>query len=115
AHLTLRRGRLGLPDAGLLLTLGTMRGTGTALLRTGAAFRRGLRALDGQGDFAIRRNGEHLDRNRLTVLEHGREILHKLVGNLGNMDKTGLALRQRDERAERLDSGYLALDDIPNL
>ena len=31
------------------------------------------------------------------------------------MHKTVFALRQRDERAERLDAGDLAFDDIPNL
>ena len=46
---------------------------------------------------------------------HSRKILHKLVRNLGDVDKTGLALRQRNERAERLDTSDLALDNIPNL
>ena len=57
----------------------------------------------------------NLDGNRLPVAQHSRKILHKLVRNLGDVDKTGLALRQRNERAERLDTSDLALDNIPNL
>lgn len=79
------------------------------------AFRCGLGALDGQGDLAVRCDGKHLDGNRLPVAQHSRKILHKLVRNLGDVDKTGLALRQRNERAERLDTSDLALDNIPNL
>ena len=86
-----------------------------AVLLARAALRRGLGALDGQCDLAVRCNRDHLDGNRLPIAEHCGKILHKLVGNLGDVDKTGLALRQRNERAERLDTSDLALDNIPNL
>ena len=108
--------------AGLFLALGAR---GRAALTAVAAaltvrlarcaFRCRLGALDGQGDLAVRCDGKHLDGNRLPVAQHSRKILHKLVRNLGDVDKTGLALRQRNERAERLDTSDLALDNIPNL
>ena len=80
-----------------------------------AALRCGLGAFDGQCNFAVRCNRNHLDGNSLPIAEHRGKILYELVGNLGDVDKASLALRQRNERAERLDTSDLALDNIPNL
>ncbi len=121
AHLALRCGGLGLPNAGLFLTLGALGraavtvGAALPMLRACRTLRRGLRALDGQCNLAVRCNGNHLDGDRLPIAEHRGKVLYKLVRNLGDVDKTGLALRQRNECAERLDTSDLALDNIPNL
>ena len=80
-----------------------------------AALRCGLRALDGKRDLAVRCNGKYLDLHSLPIAQHGRKILHELIRNLRNMNKTRLALGQRNKCAERLDTGDLPLDNIPNL
>ena len=86
-----------------------------AALGAMAALRCGLRALDGKRDLAVRCNGKHLDLHSLPIAQHGRKILHELIRNLRNMNKTRLALGQRNKCAERLDAGDLPLDNIPNL
>ena len=86
-----------------------------AALGAMAALRCGLRALDGKRDLAVRCNGKHFDLHSLPIAQHGRKILHELIRNLRNMDKTRLALGQRNKCAERLDAGDLPLDNIPNL
>ena len=105
--------------AGLLLALLARlvraRAAIAAALGAMAALRCGLRALDGKRDLAVRRNGKHLDLHSLPIAQHGRKILHELIRNLRNMNKTRLALGQRNKCAERLDAGDLPLDNIPNL
>ena len=86
-----------------------------AALGAMAALRCGLRALDGKRDLAVRCNGKYLDLHSLPIAQHGRKILHELIRNLRNMNKTRLALGQRNKCAERLDTGDLPLDNIPNL
>ena len=86
-----------------------------AALGAMAALRCGLRALDGTRNLAVRCNGKHLDLHSLPIAQHGRKILHELIRNLRNMNKTRLALGQRNKCAERLDTGDLPLDNIPNL
>ena len=105
--------------AGLLLALLARlvraRAAIAAALGAMAALRCGLRALDGKRDLAVRCNGKHLDLHSLPIAQHSRKILHELIRNLRNMNKTRLALGQRNKCAERLDTGDLPLDNIPNL
>ena len=119
AHLALGCLGLGLPDAGLLLALLARlvraRAAIAAALGAMAALRCWLRTLDGKRDLAVRCNGKHLDLHSLPIAQHGRKILHELIRNLRNMNKTRLALGQRNKCAERLDTGDLPLDNIPNL
>ena len=122
AHFALWGSGFGLPYAGLFLALGARRTAAVAAIavmlaarRALAALRCGLGAFDGQCNFAVRCNRNHLDGNSLPIAEHRGKILYELVGNLGDVDKTSLTLRQRNERAERLDTSDLALDNIPNL
>ena len=118
AHLALGCLGLGLPDTGLFLALLARLGralAAVAALGAGPTLRRGLRALDGQRDLAVRCDRKHLDLYSLPIAEHGRKILHELIRNFRNMDKTRLALGQRNKCAERLDASDLPLDNIPNL
>ena len=83
--------------------------------RAGSTGFLGQQPLDGKRDLAVRCNGKHLDLHSLPIAQHGRKILHELIRNLRNMNKTRLALGQRNKCAERLDTGDLPLDNIPNL
>ena len=83
--------------------------------RAAAAFRRGLGALDGQRDLAVRRNAHDFDLDRLSLGQDGGQILNELVRNLRDVDKAVLVVRQRNKGAKRFDAGDLSFDDVPYL
>ena len=106
-----------------MTTLAGAARTGTTRARTACrasaltrrARRRRQQALDGQRDLAIRCNVDHLHLDDITIVQNSCNVLHELVGHLGNMDHAYTALRQCDKSAKRLYTGDAALEYVPYL
>ena len=75
----------------------------------------GQQPLDGKRDLSVRGHVDDLDFDRIAIVQDGCNVLHKLIGHLGNMDHAHAALRQRDKRAKRLHACDTTLENVSYL
>ena len=71
--------------------------------------------LDGQRNLAVRCNVDDLHLYCIAIVQHGVDILHELVGYLGNVDHADTSLRQRNKCAKGLYTGHAAFEYVPYL
>ena len=74
----------------------------------GRVLRPGERPLDREVDLPVLR-GEDQDLDSLSLLEEVVDVIDKGVGDLGDVDQSGLPIVQGHERAEFGDGGHLSL------
>ena len=83
--------------------------------RAGSTGFLGQQPLDGKRDLSVRGHVDDLDFDRIAIVQDGCNVLHKLIGHLGNMDHAHAALRQRDKRAKRLHACDTTLENVSYL
>ena len=83
--------------------------------RAGSTGFLGQQPLDGKRDLSVRGHIDDLDFDRIAIVQDGCNVLHKLIGHLGNMDHAHAALRQRDKRAKRLHACDTTLENVSYL
>ena len=75
----------------------------------------GQQPLDGKRDLSVRGHVDDLDFDRIAIVQDGCNVLHKLIGHLGNMDHAHAALRQRNKCAKRLHACDTTLENVSYL
>ena len=73
-----------------------------------------LELLDGKSDLALLINSQYLDLDLIFFCEEVMDIFYINICNFRNVDETGLAFRQFDERTKIRDAGYDTLDHTAN-